>query len=71
VAELDAVGTDDDRLGPRAQRADDDAAVGRMRAEVPVRVVALVGDGQTSTSARSRWMPATGIATQSGRLSSS
>jgi hypothetical protein len=67
-ANLDAL-----RLGPEG--ADDDAAVLRMRPEQAVRIrqpsLDELIDGAQMPSSSSRWMPATGIRTQSGRLSSS
>ncbi len=79
--ELDARGLDDDRLGHRAQRPHDDAAVGRrVRAEQRMGVVVLPADepvdvGRDTHEMTSlcsiRAMPATGIDTQSGRLLSS
>ena len=71
-----------DALGVGAERAQDDAAVIGVGAEQRVRVAEVARDepfdvlGQgalahaTGSSSR-RAMPATGIATQSGRLSSS
>jgi hypothetical protein len=75
--QLDARRLHDHRLRARVQRAHDDAAADRMRAEQRMRVVMVARDepvdlrhGVTSTSSR-RAMPATGMATQSGRLLSS
>ncbi len=56
------------RLG--AERAHDDAAVRLVRAENGVRVGAEL-DHAVVGSSMSRWMPRTGMPTQSGRLSSS
>ena len=71
MLQLDPLRLDDDALRLRPQRANDDAAVGgRVRAEEGVRVVRRE-TAQTVTSSSRRWIPATGIGTQSGRLSSS
>ena len=76
---LAAVGLDRDRLRRRAQRPDDDAALGRMGAQdgVGLRMLAadeglevVLGDGGHAASRR-RAIPATGMGNQSGRLSSS
>ncbi len=81
--ELDPERLDDDRLGHRAQRADDDAAAALgalVGAQQRVRVVVLArdepvdvgGDAHVVTSlSKRRAIPATGIGTQSGRLLSS
>ena len=70
---LDAGGLDAHRLRLGPERAHDDAAVlGRVGAEDAVGIGAEV-DGHSASAAwcMSRSIPATGIPTQSGRLSSS
>src|SRR3954454_3670221 len=61
-----------------AERPDDHRAILGMRTEVRMRVRVLAGDqlvgithGHSYSESRSRTIPATGIATQSGRLLSS
>ena len=76
-----ARGARSDRLGRGPERADDHAAVRRVRAEEGVRVAVCDGRRSQSVSGErshaslgsssSRRIPATGIATQSGRLLSS
>ena len=72
---LEALGPDADALGLGAERADDDAPVLRVRAEQAVRVgeppLDELVDGTHSVVSSSRAIPATGMRTQSGRLSSS
>ena len=78
VTDLPFDGLDRDLLGGRAQRAHDHAAVDRMGAEHRVRLRVLAvregfelasGDGHSDSSRRT--IPATGIGSHSGRLSSS
>src|SRR6185503_17759955 len=76
---LAAVGARRDPARVRAVRADDDAAVVRVRPEQPVRLREVAMDDRLdvgvnthgSGSSSNRAIPATGMRTQSGRLLSS
>src|SRR6185503_6326155 len=65
--QLDVGGLDHDALGVGTEGADDDAVLRRVGAQVGVRISQIHPNGSSS----SRWMPATGMRTQSGRLLSS
>ena len=69
---LDAGRLDAHRLGVGPVRADDDAVLRLVGAENPMRIGSeIYGHNASAACCISRSMPATGIPTQSGRLSSS
>ncbi len=69
---LDAGRLDAHRPRLRPERAHDDAVLGLVGAEHAVRVGAEIdGHNASAAACMSRSIPATGIPTQSGRLSSS